>query len=263
MEALFASFLLLTSVLLSVQLFDSSLKSEADNEQRSIAALVVENGLEEIRAVAREDFSALKTLYNGKRWKDNDNPNFTLTATVSEQTLAAPCTELESQYPDPNATFPNPRPREMGESVWKVQLEVEWPRAGSSKVIVVEYLASLKKATNFTIVVTPPGPDKINDETTGIFSVPRGGTLDFTATAYADGEEVQDIQFSWYVEPLDGFGSVHRESRDGTQCRYLNGYRTFHLFGVTYKYSPGKCDLVVKAQYQGKVAVRKVRIANL
>lgn len=263
LEALFASFLLLTSVLLSVQLFDSSLKAEADNEQRSIAAVVAENGLEEMRASAREDFSSLKSLYDGKSWRDSDNPNFTLTANVSEQILAAPCTELESQYPNPGAAFPNPRPREMGNSVWKIQLEVDWPRAGSSKVTVVEYLASLKKVADFSIAVSPTGPDKINEETTGTFTVPRSGTLDFTAQAFADREEIKDIQFSWYVEPLNGFGSVHRESRDGTQCRYLNGYRTFNLFGVLYKFSPGKCDLVVKAEYQGKVAVRKVRIENL
>lgn len=263
MEALFASFLLLTSILLSVQLFDSSLKAEADNEQRSIAAIVAENGLDQVRAAAREDFLSLKSQYDGKTWHDSDNPNFSLTCRVLDQTLATPCTELESQYPDPNAAFPNPRPREMEDSVWKVEIEIDWPRAGAKKVRVVEYFSSLKKVRNFSVEVTPAGPDTINSVTTGTFTVPRNGTLDFSARAFSDGVEIKDIQFAWYVEPLNGFGSVYRESRDGTQCRYLNGYRTFNNFSLLYKFSPGKCDLVVKAKYQGKEATRKIRIENL
>lgn len=260
MEALFASFLLLTSVLLSVQLFDSSLKAEADNEQRSVAAVVAENGLDEIREAALVDFKNLDSLYNNKTWNDADNPNFRLTAKVEPQALSAPCGELESQYPNPFAVFPQPRPRQMTNSVWRVQLVVDWPRAGNSKVRVVEYFSSLKKVTDFKLIIDPPGSDKIDDFTTGTFSVAPNGVLDFTAKAYSDGEEIKDIQFSWYVEPLDGFGSVFRESRDGTECRYKNYYRNSNN---APKYSPGKCDLVVRAKFQGKEAVRKVRLQNL
>lgn len=260
MEALFASFLLLTSVLLSVQLFDSSLKAEAENEQRTVAAMVAENALEEIRAAATEDFEQLRADYQGRSWSLPEYPDFTIQSQVRAQTILAPCSELESQYTDPNAPFPKPRPREMTGSIWRVQLDITWSRAGSDAVTVVEYFSSLKPASNFTVRIEPAGPNTINGLTTGTFSVARNRTLDFSATARADGQTLDDIQFSWYVEPLDGFGSVYRVSRDGTECRYRNYYRNANN---APRHAPGKCDLVVRAVYQGSEAVRKVRIENL
>ena len=259
MEAVFASFLLLTSILLSVQLFDSSLQAEANNEQRTVAALVAESALDEIRAEATRDFSSLRTRFDGRTYTLGGYPDFRIAAQVNTMALAAPCSELESQYRNPAAPFPQPRPRFLEDSVWEVQLNITWPRSGRDGITVVEYFADLKKVTAFEVRITPPGGTSINSVTTGTFSIARNGTRDFEASATADGVPVRDVQYSWYVEPLDGFGSVNRVSRDGTQCRYKNAYRNFNN---AIRHSPGQCDLVVRAVYQGIEAVRKVRIAN-
>jgi hypothetical protein len=259
MEALFASFLLLTSILLSVQLFDSSLQAEANNEQRTIAALVAESALDEIRASTNQDFTSLRGAYNGRTWNLPDYPHFQIKASVDTIALATPCSELESQYANPAAPFPQPRPRLLEGSVWEVQLEITWPRGGSEGVTVVEYFSSLQRAGNFEVEISPPGGTPINDLTNGTFAVARDRTKDFTASARADGRPLKDVQFSWYVEPLDGFGSINRVSRDGTECRYKNAYRNSNN---AILYSPGKCDLVVRAVYQGIESVRKVRIEN-
>lgn len=259
LEAVFASFLLLTSILLSVQLFDSSLKAEANNEQRTIAALVAESALDEIRAEANQDFNTLRSKYDGRSWTLTAYPEFEISAQVVPTFLAAPCSELESQYTNPSAVFPAPKPRLLKDSVWQVQLDITWPRAGDDAVTVVEYFSNLKRVLNFEVRITPPGGTNIGPVTSGTFNVARGRTRDFRASATADGAPVRDVQYSWYVEPLNGFGSVHRVSRDGTECRYKNAYRNYNN---AIRYSPGKCDLVVKAVYQGIEAVRKVRIEN-
>ena len=68
MEAVFASFLLITSILISVFVFDSSLQAEANNEQRITAAMVAESALEEIRSYANTDFEGTRSAYNGRTW---------------------------------------------------------------------------------------------------------------------------------------------------------------------------------------------------
>ncbi len=259
MEALFASFLLLTSVLLAVQLFDSSLQAEANNEQRIIAALVAESALDEIRATTNQNFKTLGSAYDGRIWSVDAYPQFKVKASAKALALAAPCSELESQYENPVAPFPEPRPRLLQGSVWKVQLDVTWPRAGSEAVTVVEYFSSLKQARTFDVIITPTGGTVVGPDTTGTFPIPLDGVKDFKASALADGKPLDDVQFSWYVEPLDGFGSVYRVSRDGTRCRYKNAYRNSNN---DIQHSPGKCDLAVRAVYQGIESIRKVRIEN-
>lgn len=259
MEAIFASFLLLTSILLCVQLFDSSLQAEASNEQRVTAALVAESALAEIRAATTENFEGLLASYGDRRWSLTNYPTYDIQATVTPQTLAAPCSELESQYTNRNAPFPQPRPRLLEDSVWKVQLDVSWSKSTADSISVVEYFASLKPIANFEVTISPPGGTTLSPNTTGTFNIARNRTLDFRAQATSGGRRVRDVQFSWYVEPLDGFGSVYRVSRDGTRCRYRNSYRNSNR---QIRHSPGQCDLVVKAVYQGVEAIRKVRIAN-
>lgn len=257
MEAVFASFLLLTSILISVYVFDSSLKTEANNEQRTTAAIVAENALEEIRAAANHNFSQLQSNFNGRRWTLPSYTQFEVEAKIEPQPLALPCTELESQYPL-NPVFPTPERRFMSESVWKCEVAVHWSR-GQEELRMVRYMANLKQISNFRVDISPPGATQIDADTTGGFAIGPGGTLDFEVTATADGQTVSDVQFTWYVEPLDGFGSVYRVSREGDQCRYRNSF--VNSDGNT-KFAPGLCDLVVRAVYQGVEAKRKVRIQN-
>ena len=46
MEAILASFMLLTAIIMSVAVFDSSLQAEASNERRIIASMVAESALD-------------------------------------------------------------------------------------------------------------------------------------------------------------------------------------------------------------------------
>lgn len=257
-EAIFASFLLLTALLLSVQLFDTSLQAEANNEQRIVAALVAENVLDQIRSDANSDFGTLQSAYDGRNWSLPEYSNFQIEAKVEYFPMAVPCSELESQY-SPGDDFPLPNGRYLSDSVWKVQIDVDWPRSGGNKVTIVEYLSNLEEVTSFQVAITPNPPNVINASTRGTVGVPRNDTRLFNASATANGESVNDVQFSWYVEPLDGFGSVHRVSRDGKKCLYKNAYRNFNNH---IRHSPGQCNLVLRAEYQGIESIRRVRILN-
>ena len=257
MEAVFASFLLVTSILISVLVFDSSLQAEANNEQRIMAAIVAESALDEVRSFSNIDFSGTKVAYDGRTWTIPNYPDFQVTAQVEPQELPIPCTELETQYPD-NPPFPTPERRSLAKSVWRCEVAVEWSR-GSEPLRMVRYLANLTKVTNFRVVIDPDGGTAIDANTTGTIGVGRDRTLDFRAEAFADGERVDDVQFNWYVEPLDGFGSIYRVSRDGKSCRYKNSYRNYD---GTIKYGPGLCNVVVRAVFQGVEATRRVRVNN-
>lgn len=257
MEAVFASFLLITSILISVFVFDSSLQAEANNEQRITAAMVAESALEEIRSYANTDFESTQSAYDGRSWTLPNYQTYEITARVKPQELAIPCTELETQYPD-TPTFPTPERKILDNSVWNCEVAVKWSR-GRDELRMVRYMANTTPATNFLVMIEPPGGTSIDGTTSGTFNVGPNGTKDFHARAFVDGREVEDVQFTWYVEPLDGFGSIYRVSRDGTTCRYKNAYRNYD---GSIKRAPGLCDVVVRAVFQGVEAKRKVRINN-
>jgi len=257
MEAVFASFLLITSILISVYVFDSSLRAEANNEQRITAAIVAESALEEIRSFANKNFPGTRSTYHGRNWTLPHYSVYQISAKVEPMELPLPCTELETQYPEVDPPFPTPERRVLAESVLKCEVAVRWSR-GRDELRMVRYVANFTRASNFQVVINPSGTE-IDPITSGTFDVAPWGTKDFSAKAYVNGVEVDDIQFSWYVEPLNGFGSIYRESRDGKTCRYRNAYRNYD---GTYKRSAGLCDVVVRAVYQGTEAKRKVRIKN-
>lgn len=257
MEAVFASFLLITSILISVFVFDSSLQAEANNDQRIMAAIVAESALQEIRSYANFDFHGTKDAYNGRKWTLPSYGEFKIEAEVEAQELPIPCTELETQYPE-TPEFPKPERRILANSVWKCEVAVDWSR-GRDQLRMVQYMANLSQVDDFEVRITPKGGTTIDPITTGTFTVPQDETKDFSAEAFADGEEVEDVQFAWFVEPLDGFGSIFRVSRDGKECRYKNVYRNYD---GAIKHGPGYCDVVVRAIYQGVEAKRKVRIYN-
>lgn len=252
-EAMMASFLLLTSILMSVYIFDGTLRASAASENRVIAAVVAESALAEIRDHANNQFTTVQATYDGLSWNLPDHPEFDVTARVDRAQLAIPCSELESQYPG-DAAFPDPTGRYMNDSAWQAEVTVSW--RGGHSLRMVERVANLHPSANFRVELldggTPP-------PSSTVISLARNAQRDFSARAFLGFQPVQDIQFRWYVEPLTGFGSIERVSRDGEQCRYRNAYRNYRN---RLKYAPGTCRLVVVATYQGQEAQSLVLIEN-
>lgn len=256
-EAVIASFLLLGAVLMSVSLFDGTMRAEVGNEKRVLAALAAESAMAQIRNAADTDFLQLVSDYHNQTINLPNFPNFQIRSRVKNTRLANPCTPLEDgQYTDADV-FPLPEGRFLKRSAYKVQVDVTWEEGGSQGISITENIVNFTPSTDFEVTITH------NDGTPvaagEIVSLAQRDFRQFRVDATSEGQEIRDIQFTWYVEPLTGVGSIHRVSRDGRRCQYLNGYRTFN---GNIQDSPGACRLVVEATYQGVRTLDKVRIDN-
>ena len=256
-EAVIASFLLLGAVLMSVSLFDGTLQAEVGNEKRVLAALAAETVMADIRQTADTDFESVLTSFDGHTHTLPDYPGFQIRSRVERNRLANPCTPLEAgQYTDADL-FPAPEGRFLRRSAYKAQVDVTWDDRGNQGVSLTENIFNFTPSIDFSVVITHNDNVPVGDSE--LVSLTPRDIRQFRVSATADGQEIRDLQFTWYVQPLTGTGSIHRVSRDGRRCQYLNGYRTFN--GNVHD-APGVCNLVVEATFQGIRAVDTVEITN-
>ena len=255
-EAILASFMLLTAIIMSVAVFDSSLQAEASNERRIIASMVAESALAELRDAVNTNMTAARSTYDGRTWTLPEYSGFEISCRVGEAKLAVPCTVLETQY-DQDAVFPQPTGRYLDASSIKADITVTWAEGRNQSITITEYVTSFAAAGDFDLKLLLPDGSPATGAT--VVTIAKDDIQDFSVRAMSGGQEVQDIQFSWYVQALTGFGSIYTVSRDGKLCQYQNAYRNFD---DKIKYSPGACFLVVTAEYQGREAEAKVKIEN-
>lgn len=253
-EAVLSTFLLLTAVLLGAYVFHSSLRAEASNEKRVVASLVAETALAEIRNFAGENFVGLVARYDGQLWVPQGEPDMTVEVKARPSSLALACVELESQYPDTNR-FPEPEPRVLTQSAVEVEVTVRWTEPSPQSVILVEKVTDLRTATDFRIHLQTDDGSAAPESMT----LAKGDFARFRARATVNGQPLQDIQFTWFVQPVLGFGSLSAVSRDGLRCVYQNAYRNYNQ---ELRYAPGACYLTLKATYQGREATARIRIDN-
>ena len=255
-EAILAAFMLLTAVLMSVSVFDSSLQAEASNESRIIASIVAESAMAEIRQAANLDLSAVESNYDGHRWTLPEYPGYQIEAIVRPAELAVPCTVLETQY-DRGNVFPQPTGRYLTASSLKVDITVSWSTGRNQSITITEQVTSFAAAGDFDLQIILADGSTASPST--LIAIDKDGIEEFGVRAVSGGQEIHDIQFSWHVQALTGFGSIYTVSRDGKQCQYQNAYRNFD---DKPKHSPGLCYLVVTASYQGREAEAEVEIDN-
>ena len=255
-EAVLSTFILLTALLLAVYVFDSSLKWEASNEKRVIAATLAESALAQVREAGGRDFSDLLN-FDDKELPFPEYPDFQVKVAVKEASLATSCVALETQYPK-SAPFPKPVGKFLNRSATNTTVTVSWKDPLPDSVQVTERIASLREVSSFKVKITT----EAGGEITGLQSLTSDQTRNFRAKAFIDNDErkiVEDLQFIWYVEPITGFGSIAHVSRDGLLCQYINSYKNYH---GKVQYAYGHCNLTVQATYQGRVAKAKVKINN-
>lgn len=253
-EAVLSTFLLLSAVLLGAYVFHSSLRAEASNEKRVVASLVAESALAEVRDFAGRNFAGLVERYDGQLWIPDGEPDMTVAVRARPSALGLACMELESQYPDSN-TFPLPERRLLSESVAEVEVTVTWSDPSPQSVTLTEKVTDLHTATDFRVQLLDEGGSTAPEA----MPLARGGLAGFRAAASVNGQPVKDIQFTWFVQPVMGFGSLSAVSRDGMRCVYQNAYRNYN---DDLRYAPGACYLTLKATYQGRESTARIRIDN-
>ncbi len=254
MEAVLSTFLLLTSVLLGAFVFHNGLRAEANNEKRVVASLVAESALAEVRDYANRNFTGLVAEYGERVWVAGEESDMTISVRARPAELALACQELESQYPRSNA-FPQPQPRVLGQSVVEVEVTVAWTDPAPQSLKVVETVTDMHTANDFQVQLLDdsgsPAPEAM--------PLARAALASFRARATANGQPLQDIQYTWYVQPVMGFGSLSAVSRDGLRCVYQNAYRNYN---DDLRFAPGACYLTLKATYQGRESTARIRIDN-
>jgi hypothetical protein len=239
---------MLTSIAIATYLVTSSMRASANNEKKILASMVAESAMEEIRAAANDSYGNLADLYEGKTWTYPAYADFSVVSKVAWERVYVPCSSLESQYPA-TSVFPEPGQATFDQSLWKVQVTVSWSPSPFDRVRLVSHVADWRPVGALTVEISPSGGE-----------LARDGVMTFTGVARNNGVEVPDLVLSWYTEPLDGYGTVVNVSRDGANCQYKNVYRNYD---GSYTHAPGLCDLVVRANYQGRQAETRVRINNL
>lgn len=251
-----ASFLLLTAVALAVFVFDNSLQAEAANEKRVTAALVAECAMAQLRQEANVDLSTVKARHN-TTWILPQYPEFTIAGKVRPETLAVPCTVLEESQYNSSATYPDPEGRFMKDSALRAELRVTWDDKGVQSVELSEVLANFTPATSFDVILLLPSGAAAKPA--DLVTVAKREKVAFSVRAQTNVQRVNDVTFTWFIESVNGFGSLETVSRDTSQCTYINEYRNYEN---KKKYSPGICFLVVQATYQGMTSESRVRINN-
>lgn len=244
-EAVLSSFLLLTAVSMCVWLFDASLQAEAGNDRRVLATMVAQDRLEEIRAAADASFGAGLASFNDVRSTSQGLEVHTRAQYIK---LYTPCSRLETQYPLA-AVFPSPGPKALERSCWQVEVTVSWGHRAADRVTLASLVGDWRKA-DFTVRITPNATQRV---------APRG-TMQYTCVAEDGlGNRLYDLVFSWYVNPLDGMGTISQVSRDGQVCLYKNHFRNFD---GRYTVQPGKCEIECRAVYRGQEKTAKVEVEN-
>lgn len=237
-EAVIASFLLLTSLLVVAALVDSSLRTQAKAEQYLIASTVASNELDKLRGYAARYGMEKLDAFDGQSFPSEADSNYKVKLTVSPYVLAVPNSSLESNVPDDSKKL-------FRNSARFIKVSASWSDVPGDSVD-VSSLISDWKARDFEVKISAGGPTSVN--------------ADQTIALQASSGELDDLVYTWYTEPLTGLGSIRDVSRDGQKAVYVNRYRTPANRYVVY---PGNCRVVARAKFRNVVKTGEIVVTNL
>jgi len=231
LEAVIATFLLLASFLVIVNLFHQGLKYSVRIENQQLAAMVAERQLEQMRSWSEKgsagvyNFDTLISVYNGTSSVPTDYSQFTVTTSVVNSLLYSPSTTLEKGL----ATSPTVVTREIQNSARKVDVRVVW---GSNQVAVTSLFS--RPTTDFA------ASNPIQVTLVGSATLPLGQDLsaDFKAQARdTNNQPVTDLTYQWEIVPVSGNGTLV-QTRSGSLATLTNAVNVageiYHTGGSLY-----------------------------
>lgn len=236
METVISLFLMLGVFTFTMEMYSRSLNHLSRVDRQARATRFADNVMTEIRVWARDPDNFRSPQWNRFRSvSDPDFPGFEARTRVDLVEKFASTRELETQRPAS-------RQVKMSETFKRVELEVLWD--GTSLFEIATLLAEPARQPHATepVVVTPLSPLG-----TGL---PPEGTASFKAVLVdTSGEEIEDVKFSWSVEPVTGNGTITDQTRDGLEGTLTNVYIVPPGSRI---YVPGTCRVVASAQYFGQ-----------
>ena len=227
-ESVAATFILLTAILLTFQLFHSGMHYFRWVEEKNLATNIADQRLAQIRNWARNQ-NNWSSYPNGP---DPDHPEYTLTVVMADRTTASPCLELDKNFSDP---------REMTKTCKRVTVKVTWSHGSVELHSLVSDRDNRGWSSSAPIQIQGTIPLEVHPAT----------PVPLSAKAYdASNNELKDLFFTWSVEPRDpdpALATVN-PSRDGRSANFVNTSR--RPYG-TQSASAGFCRVVVRAMYNG------------
>lgn len=229
-EAIIASFVLVAAFFMVSTLFQAGLRYTTRVEKRVVATQLAENRLGALREWARtqNDWSGFPS------GNDPDFPGYSISVSLQDQPLFAPGSELELAHPA--------QPRRMSNTAKQAIIEVRWDSTG-------RYVLSTLLTDRFRgwrvsnpIVVSGSVPPIVNPT----------NPVTFTAVGYdADGREIKDLFFDWYVEPVfpNATKGTIEPTRDGRSATFTNELQKPNGVKVA---TSGTCRVAARARYGGQ-----------
>ena len=257
MEAVIASFLLLSAFLVVVNLFNSGLGHMSRTENQQLAAMLAERELERMR-IWSETLNGTQYNYTSPGLASfsvsvADYPGFAVATRVTPTGLYSGCSNMEQAIA---SVAPLRQPRYLPGQASKVVVTVSW--ANGQK--------SLKLASLFSEPALRFSANPINISG-GSTSLAPDGSADFSASAVdSNGQPINGLMFSWSLLPIDGAGTLDA-ARDGSTARLTN-----RIYGPPFNapdyvgtvvHTGGTCQLQVSAMYHGKVFSANTSVVNL
>lgn len=227
-ESVAAAFILLMAIMLTFQLFHSGMQYFRWVEEKSLALNVADQRLAKVRNWARNQ-NNWSGLPNGP---DPEHPEYSLSVNLTDQTVASPCLELDSNFS---------QRREMTKTCKLVTVKVAWSRGSVELYSLVADRSNRGWNTSNAVKIQGTIPAIVTGST----------SLSLSAKATdASNNDLEDVFFTWYVEPVGTTGALATISpaRDGRTATFVNLTRRAN--GSTAP-STGQCRIALRAVYYG------------
>lgn len=235
-ETVLAVFLLAAQILLLAGLLSQFNRSQRDVRQRSQAALLAEQKLDEIRSWARlgSHFAGDWSTYQGQL---TEISGFHLEVRVNPagQPLYSPCLGLEAPH--------GARAKVLSRSIVPVRVSVSW--GGREPLVLNTLIGEPPHPKPYTLSCTP--------DPAFAQPVPPNGAFGYTVELKdAIGQPVGDVMFSWRVKPLTGNASLV-DSPDRSQ-RQVRARHAYLRYGTEVQIS-GQVQLEGRTVYHGELLI--------
>lgn len=235
LETVIALFILLGVLTFTLELYARSLREQTKIERNERAAFFTDNVLSRLRHWARDPVH-----FDSDPWADFSNysdpafPGFSARVRTRWSATMTPCTAQESERP-------SARQRQLNKTLKTATIEIFFEGETLLEVSTLFNEPQRPLAADATVVV------RRVSTTTGLLAADE--TLRHSAQLIDDnGRQIEDVAFSWSIQPLTGNAHISQQARDGSWGELTNAYPIPPSQRV---YTGGECQAIASARYAG------------
>lgn len=235
LETVIALFILLGVLTFTLELYSRSLQSQAKVEKNERAAFFADNVLSQLRHWARDSANFRSDPWTRfTNYTEPEFPGFSAQVRTRWAPVLTPCTSQESPRPAD-------RQRWLRETVKTATAEIFYEGEPLFEVTTLVNEPKRVPATTDPVVVEAVGgaPAQLDPD----------AEQRYTAKLVDDsGREIEDVMFSWSVQPLSGNAFIAQSARDGSWGELVNAYPIPPAQRV---YTGGACQAIATVRYAG------------